>query len=303
MSQSDEVSSSVDRRRLLRGGALLLGAAGVAAVSTSAPAEAATGDPVKLGQRNTEGAATTIMVTAGDAPALSLVNTNGPQMRLGVVDDNWQEPVELGDIVNTDQGPLVGIDFGPPVGVDSTPLLTARDIPGVVPLINAVGPERVLDTRTAKGRAAIVGMSSPDALTSAGKLRGGHWIDLGIDPSNKGYLIPGWFFNVTVVQPAANGWMSVYSGINRELPSTSTINFQRGVDTANGGFVGGANQDKYFTARLYTTQDTHLLWDTTGMFLVYDDEFSDARATALRKIRNESAVALRHARETAHKDR
>lgn len=218
-----EDSPKLDRRRLLQGGALFAGAAGVAAVAGTPAADAATGDPVTLGQGNTETKTTTITVSAGSAPALSLVNTDGPQLRLNTVPDSWDGAVAVGDIVNTTEGPVVGIDYGMDKGAQATPLLTPRDIFNVVPFIDPLFPQRVLDTRTSKGRVPIVRKSSPDALTSAGKLKAGHWIDLGIDPSGKGYYVSGWFFNVTVVEPEHNGYMSVYA-ISTEPPTTSTSN-------------------------------------------------------------------------------
>jgi hypothetical protein len=296
-SKSDK-STGIDRRGLLRTGALLLGGAGVATVANAPDANAATGEPAILGESNTEDATTTITVSPGEAPALALMNTNGPQLNLATVDDSWDGSVKVGDIVNTGDGLVMGIDFG--MGVMPTPLLTPRDIDTVVSTLDPLFPQRVLDTRTKAGRAAIVRKSSADALTSAGKLRAGHWIDIGIDPVNEAYDAQGWMFNVTVVDPDGSGHMSVY-GESTEPPTTSTVNFQKGVNIANGGFAAASNDGKVFFARLYTSQDTHLLWDTTGVFTITIDESNNARSAALRAARREGVAALNKARQAARK--
>lgn len=46
-------------------------------------------------------------------PTLSLVNGDGPTLRLSALDDNWEGSLATGEIANTFAGPLVGIASGP----------------------------------------------------------------------------------------------------------------------------------------------------------------------------------------------
>jgi cell division septal protein FtsQ len=76
----------LDRRLLLRGGAVLAGAAGVAAVSALAPAtaQAADGQFAVMGQSNTSDATTLMALNApgGALPTLQLTNASGPALDL-----------------------------------------------------------------------------------------------------------------------------------------------------------------------------------------------------------------------------
>ncbi|MGI3780692.1 MAG: hypothetical protein ACRYG2_07930, partial [Janthinobacterium lividum] len=264
-------------------------------MSGTQSADAATGDPVTLGQSNAEDAATTITVTAGAAPTLELVNTGGPQLRLGVVPDSFDGDLAVGDIVNSNEGPVIGVDYGD--GAETALLVTPNDLFSLVPYTFSTDPERILDTRTSAGRKSIVRKSSSTALTSAGKLKAKHWIDIAIDPTDEGIDVSGYFYNVAVVDPKASGYLAVTT-TSVTQPSTSTINFRTGVDLANGGFIQASTYNGDFVVRLYTTQETHLLLDLSGAVVTASagDDTALARQKALDAARHAQSVKITKAR-------
>lgn len=253
-------STSVDRRLLLRGGAVLAGATVLAAAGRTPEASAADGDPLLIGRNNVGATSTTLTSTPASADAtLALANETGPSLRLLPAEDTFEDgDLKPGDIVNTDLGPVIGVDYGDGPQVDI--LATGADL-DLLPTPVAIPPERLLDTRYASSRGSIVRQSGP--LTSAGKVRGGQWIDVAIEAVDGPFVLSSIFANVTVVGPEGNGYAVVYpSDIPR--PTASTLNFRNGVTVANALFVALAIFEDEYVVRIYTDKTSHLILDLSG---------------------------------------
>ncbi len=256
--------SAVDRRNLLRGGAMLAGAAGAtvigAAISTS-KAQAADADPLLVG-RNNEGASSTVLTISPVATAapLHLVNEAGPALKLLPIGNDFSGDLQPGDIVSTNSGPLLGVDYGNGPEVDF--LATGADLDNV-PIPVAIPPQRLLDTRVSSGRTNIVRKSSTSALTTAGKLTAGQWIDVAVDTAEGLFALSAIFANAAVVAPENNGYLTVYPP-SSTVPTTSNINYRTGVSLANAAFVALGVYEGNYVVRIRTSQNTHLLLDLSG---------------------------------------
>ena len=228
-----EVDATVKRRALFRGGAVLAGAAGLTmagAALAATPADAADIDPFTLGIGNDAESTTSLTVggvDGGSAPALSLVNADGPTLYLKPLDDDWFGTLEPGEIANTERGPLIGVVSG---GENvTTELLTEEDV--WQPLLPPF-PIRWMDTRTEQGRVRI---TAPSPLMSDGRLPADTELTIWLTPEQNGFGVPALQVNLTVVKPAATGFAVIYPGPGR--PETSTVNFTRGRTVANSAFV------------------------------------------------------------------
>jgi hypothetical protein len=250
----------LDRRFLIRGGAVLAGAAGVTAIGAAiAPtkADAADGGNVVLGQENAAGSATTITIdgtTGGSEPALALRHADGPSLALQALDEEWEGPLKVGEIVNTAAGPQLGVDYGD--GAVTTFLATGVDLTSVYPL----PAQRLLDTRSASGRANVVG-SSPAPFDAAGRLKRGASIDVAIAATEDVALI-GVFLNLTAFESTAGGFLEIYTPPAR--PGYPTLRFPRNVAVANHAFVGPEILDGAYVVRIYASQPTQVLLDLVG---------------------------------------
>ncbi len=263
MTNDGQIDQPVDRRFLLRGGAVLAGAAGATVLGAAlAPtaANAANGDELVVGQSNSGTSTTGLTIASGAAPALSLTNVGGPSLRLNSVGEDFNGDLNLGEIVNTDFGPLVGVDYGDDGEVDY--LATGTDLIGL-PTPVAITPERLLDTRKASGRTLIVRRSSPTALTAGGKLKAGQWIDVAVDTAEGEFELSSIFATAAVIDPEKNGYLIVYPP-STSVPNTSNINFRTGVNLSNAVFVGLGVYAGDYVVRIWTSQTTHLLFDLSG---------------------------------------
>lgn len=252
---------SLQRRRLLRGGALLAGAAGVAIAGAAVPARAANGDPVLAGGETTATRSTrlTLDAVAGRSqPTLSLDNPSGAALELSALPESWAGELGLGQIANLPTGPIVGIDHGG--GVANAYLALSIDL-DALSLPVAIPPQRILDTRTKDGRANILRASSGSALDSTGRLREGQWLDLALASTNEA-TIDGIFANLTVTGSLTSGYLTVYPGGDR--PATSSINFAAGKSLANGGFFATGLVDEHYVVRIYTSATSHIILDISG---------------------------------------
>jgi len=266
---SDQVERPLDRRFLLRGGAVLAGAAGVTAISAamgSSKAEAADGQFMVVGQPNSCESTTAITLGAstGGVPAtLTLTNASGPSLRLAPTGVNYIGDLKPGEIANTAEGMELG------VGTDELPQTTwivTEDDLEELPFTLPVGPVRLLDTRISAGRAAIKS-TSPNAFDSSFRLKAGAWMDVGIIPSE--YLEVGAVYvNVTAVKPVNNGVITAYPPGDR--PIVSTLNFVAGQTIANGAFTSTGVADEepdWVVIRIHSNAVTHVIVDLTGVLL------------------------------------
>jgi len=262
---SEVTEVALGRRNLLRGGAVLAGAAGVAALgAVAAPkASALDGAPVLQGLDNTATTTTALRIDepgGGPDAALELGNDNGPSLQLQALAEDWEGSLDMGEIANTTLGPLIGVN-----GFDndlSTGYLATNFDLAAISVAYAITPARVLDTRSAGGRSGIV-RTSTGALDGNGRLKAGAWIDVAIDPADENFTLESVFVNLTAVAPLAGGFLSAY--VPGVRPNTSTLNVAAGQILANGAFVGVGVFEEVFAVRVFSSTTTHVLLDLTGV--------------------------------------
>lgn len=272
MSDNNEVERPLDRRLLLRGGAVLASAAGIAVAGAAmgpTAAHAADGDAALLGEDNASETTTSLTIggSAGSSsPALAVSNPSGPVLKLSPVGQGYSGDLKLGELAVTRNGPEIGV-YGGPGGLSQTTfLVTGLDL-DQIPVSVPIDPERLLDTRTAQGRDGIRSASA-GAVTTNGQIKAGGYIDVAIAPSEFAGLAAV-YVNVTAVTPTTNGFIVVYPPGDR--PGTSTLNFVKRQTIANSTFIlsGVADEDEDWTVvRIYTSALTHILLDLTGVSLL-----------------------------------
>lgn len=257
--------TALARRRLFRGGAVLAGSAAVAAVITPT-ASAANGDPVRLGASNTAASPTTVQIGGNDtgstSAALALENGNGPTLQLQALDESWDEPLEVGQIVNRTTGPVIGVDQGS--GPENTYLALGTDIQQL-PVPYAFAPVRLLDTRNAALRENVLRTSS-GAFASDYRLKAGHWLDLAILPADDIVSVQAVYANLTATASTAAGYLVGYPPGDRPVPASS-LNYAKGQTVANSGFFAVDVTDDHFAFRIYASGTTHVILDVTGYTL------------------------------------
>jgi hypothetical protein len=264
-----QLDRPLDRRNLIRGGAVLAGAAGATVIGAAlAPTKAHADDDgaVVLGANNEAGLPTTVAIggtTGSGSPTLVLNNANGPSLALEALPQETEIALGVGQIVNTVAGPQIGVDYGD--GNFTTFLATGVDVTNAHP----IGAERLLDTRSATSRQNdVVDGSSGPRFDSLGRLAAGKFIDVAV-AGTAGLDLAGVFLNVTAFRPTASGYIEVYTpGPRRALPS---ITFQRQVTVTNSVFVAPAVSatDTYYTVRVYASRSTHVMIDVVGAVTGY----------------------------------
>jgi hypothetical protein len=251
----------LDRRFLIRGGAVLAGAAGVTAIGAAiAPstADAADGGNVVLGTSNAAGSTTSITIdgtTGGGDAALALNNANGPSLALQPLPQDWDGELGVGEIANTEVGPNIGVDYGD--GPATTFLATGVDLTNTYP----VPAERLLDTRSAASRSGAVVGSSAAPFDAAGRLKGGAYIDVAV-ASVEDVALVGVFLNLTAFESTAGGFLEIYTPGTRS--NRPTLRFPRNVAVANHAFIGPGTSKGFYTVRIYASQPTQVLLDLVG---------------------------------------
>ena len=262
-----EVERPLDRRLLLRGGAVLAGAAGVTVIGAAmgaSKAEAADGQFMVLGQPNTGESSTIITVglfSGSESAALILENASGPALRLTPTGDGYNGGLQSGEIASTSDGLEIGVGQGD--NTDTTWLATGLDL-DQIPFTIALDPSRLVDTRIPEGRGGIM-TTSVDAFDSSFRLKAGAWMDVGVVPAFI-YGVDAAFLNITAVSPVRAGHITAYPPGDR--PTTSTLNFIAGQNTANGAFIRtdiAPEEPKWFVVRIHTNAVTHVLVDLTGV--------------------------------------
>ena len=242
---------------------MLAGAAGASVIGAAiAPtrADAADGDNVTLGEVNDSASTTTLRIDnpgGGSDPTLALNNGNGPSLALQALDEDWDGTLDVGEIANTVVGPNIGVNYGD--GTVTTFLATGTDLSNAYPL----PAERLLDTRSASGRAAVVG-SSPAPFDSRGRLKAGAYIDVAI-AATEDVVLTGAFVNLTSFESTAAGLLEIYTPGAR--PNRPTLRYQRNVAVANSAFVGPGISGGNYTVRIYASSPTQVLLDLTGAVL------------------------------------
>lgn len=242
----------LDRRALLRrGGAVLAGAAGVAALTTGR-ASAAAGDPVVLGANNDAQATATTITSSTASATLALANSaSGAAANVVPVSpafdvDVYVGATKSGDLVNH-TGALLFTHDPSRVGEVYTDAWASQLVP--------IKPQRMLDTRTAAGRDHVLNRTG--AFDSAGRLLAGHTISLDLsDLVFDGVAV---YANLTIVQPLKAGYATLWPSGTR--PGISSINYAAGQIVANFAVCGLSSID---SVEIFTQQTTHVLLDVTG---------------------------------------
>jgi hypothetical protein len=292
-----QLDRPLDRRNLIRGGAVLAGAAGatvIGAALSPTKAHAANGDLVSLGGDNAATMPTRVTIgaaTGSPSPTLVLNNANGPSLALEALPQGTDISLGVGEIVNTVAGPHLGVDYG--AGTVTTFLATGLDVTNAYP----IQAERVLDTRSASSRAndVVYGSSGP-RFDSLGRLAAGKFIDVAVANADE-LDLTGVFLNVTAFRPTGGGYVEVYTpGPRRALPS---ISFQRQITVTNSIFVAPSTSapasaaDTYYTVRVYTSRSTHLLIDMLGAVIGYSSAPATSTAAPDRRLQRQAKQRAR----------
>jgi hypothetical protein len=291
------VDRPLDRRLLIRGGAVLAGAAGatmIGAALSPTKAHAADGLPVLLGRDNAASSATSVTIggtTGSSSPTLALKNANGPTLALEALPPGTEVSLGVGEIINTMAGPEIGVDYGD--GNFTTFMATGADLTNAYP----IQAERVLDTRSPTSRANdVVNGSSGPRYDSIGRLAAGKYIDVAV-ARTEGLDLAGVFLNVTAFRPTGGGYVEVYTpGPRRAFPS---ITLQRHVTLTNSIFVAPATSapasaaDTYYTVRVYTTRSTHVMIDILGAVTGYSVASATSTGAPDRRLQRQAKQRAR----------
>ena len=290
-----------DRRGLLlRGGAVLAGAAGAVALpGLAGRAAAANGDPVLLAATNeaNEGATTVVGGTATE-PALVLRNPRGrasysaPTLRLtpGPGQDGLDPfASSAGDLGSA--GDLLWYAHTPS-GNGEASAVGAVYTSAFANHLQFVQPRRVLDTRPG---GATDELGNPNdrrtrvvagQFDSSGRLRAG--TSLVLDLSALVTAGAGVFGNLTVVASAAAGFLAAYptpagppqtGGFDR--PAVSSLNYGRGTSAlANFALVQLGDADRI---SIYTAAAAHVLFDVVAFSVFEPFSAGDPDGAAVRR--------------------
>jgi hypothetical protein len=241
--QDDEDRTATRRALLTRGGVVAAGVvgAGVAGAAVAGRANAAAGDNVVLGSlTNDAGSAATEITTANNtSETLVLTNTGSPAagvasppLRLRPAASGLVNPPSSttvgGDVVATNDGFLYfthdfssfqpGLIFAADVHTDATANSFA-------PLSV---PHRIIDTRSSGGRAHVINPSG--AFDSTGRLLKGHTIL--VDLTSLVSFGDAVTANLTVINPAASGYLTLWSG-GVARPTAASIAFSKAQTISN----------------------------------------------------------------------
>jgi hypothetical protein len=283
-------ASDIGRRGFFRAGGVMAGMAAATAVGAviAEPAQAADGDVVKAGQHTTASSTTSLTVGGANgtaSPALQLSNANGPSLALQPLPADWAGTLTVGELAGSALGPIVGVDGIE--GTASTYLATGVDLANIPTPFSAT-PSRLLDLRGSTGRSAIIRRSSSAALDSKGRLRAGHWIDIGVVPTDPEYALQAIFANLIVFGPRKGGDAALYPPGVR--PLASSLYFSKGKTVANAAFAAVGSVLDYYAVRLYTSADAWFVLDLSGGTSSGTAQAPLAQATALRKSGGRAAV-------------
>jgi hypothetical protein len=257
--QSHQLSAhdrDVNRRALLRRGGVIVAAtvAGVTAVEAlnAGDAQAAPGDPVLQGQSNDAATAQTTLTSSATTSTLAVANT-GAHAPVKLAQQAFASfiPAAGGELENLDGVLYSTLDFGGTIGPFPGFVYTEFTANQVVTIV----PQRILDTRTSAGRVHI--LNKTGNLDSAGRLLGGHTINIGLGSLEVAAASA--FCNLTVVQPPTAGYMVLFPGGTR--PKTSSIDFAKGAVIANFAVTGTSITD---TVSIFSSATSHVLLDITA---------------------------------------
>jgi hypothetical protein len=266
--QGTAAEGAVERRAALRrGAAVLAGVAGLGVVSavSGSPANASAGDNLVLGATNDADATLTTLTSAAGDGTLEVSNTDlGAPLRVAVGSSLISDQSVAGDIFSLD-----GLGDGSvaiPVythvtgtGDPNFPLASVvfTDFTALQPV--PVIPTRVLDTRSAAGRAHLINVPA-GTLDSTGRIIGGRSVTLDLSDfvaSNGGV-----FANVVSTGSTAGGFLQIYP--NEPRPGASTTNFAAGQTIANFSLTSIDTSTSAFTVKIFASVTSHAIVDVTA---------------------------------------
>jgi len=288
--QDGRVKAAVGRRALLtRGGVVAAGVVGAGALgaAVAGPASAQATTAVDMNTANNAGTdvsqPTELDADNSTAPAFILTNTGvdssndgaGPNLRLTTATGGTSGPFEPtastlgGDLTSTADGSLWythAFLVTSSSGTTSTEIVpapvhteaTANVYAGVAPT------QRVLDTRSAAGRANIINASGN--LASNGELLNGKTILISLDSLVA--FADNVFGNITVTDTSGAGFLTVWDG-SGSVPNASSINWlAKGTTLSNfvAAVVGSDTSADVGNLVAITATDcnTHVILDISG---------------------------------------
>jgi hypothetical protein len=303
--EQDEGKRSLGRRTLLtRGGVVAAGVVGAGAVATAVagPASAQATTAVDMNTANDAGTSTTPTELDADnntTPAFILTNTgidlesgfnySGPNLRLtpstatGTTSGYAPTPSTVGgDLTATADGILwFTHDFtlASPPYIQPARVHTEATANVYAQLLAAV---RILDTRSASGRANIVNASGN--LNSAGQLKAGKTIYINLD--SLVYFADAVSANVTVTDTEAAGYLTIWSGAGTR-PNVAAINFAKGQTLSNFVVSGIAEYSTTIVnvVTIFAVQTTHVIMDVAG-FSMPGFEYANFEVASTNQARN-----------------
>jgi hypothetical protein len=304
--EQDEGKRSLGRRTLLtRGGVVAAGVVGAGAVATAVagPASAQATTAVDMNTPNDAGTSTTPTELDADnntTPAFILTNTgidvesgfnySGPTLRLtpstatGTTSGYAPTPSTVGgDLTTTADGILwFTHDFtlASPPYIQPARVHTEATANVYAQLLAAV---RILDTRSASGRANIVNASGN--LNSAGQLKAGKTIYINLD--SLAYFADSVSANVTVTDTEAAGYLTIWSGAGTR-PNAAAINFAKGQTLSNFVVSGIAEYSTTIVnvVTIFAVQTTHVIMDVAGFTMPGFEYAKFEAASANQAARN-----------------
>jgi hypothetical protein len=316
--QDNEDRAATRRALLTRGGVVAAGVvgAGVAGAAVAGRANAMPGDPVLQGTVNTVG--TNVAATEIDAandpstptPTVILTNTGGnattgegsPTLRLTPAAANLFPPGATagGDMMATNDGVLWFTHDFPPsgtflglvvAGVVQTDVISNSFVP-------LAAPTRILDTRSSGGRAHV---SDPSGkFDSTGRLLAGKIIHINL--SSLVIFADAVTANLTVINPAASGYLTLWSGVGGK-PTAASIAFSKGQTISNlavSALAHPNNTTDTDSIAIFASATTHVILDVAGFtvadfgqVLVASFAGTETRARAARIKAARAAIAKR----------
>ena len=249
----------VGRRRLLRrAGTVAAGVAGagVAGAIVATPAHAASGS-FDSNSLTAAGVSTTNTATVSEGGLVGI----GPQLRLvPTTGDLITKQAPVGSIAMDGDGYIWATT---PQGTSSTVrqfLFHTGNSSSIWP----IAPVRILDSRTAAGRAHV--LNPTGIFQTNGKLKAGQWLHLDLTSQVQyGYAVIG---GIQAADPAGSGYMTVvpYASVDYSAPvQTSNLLYNQGAYIMNMAFCGlmdGLGSTDVIS--IYSLQDSWVLFDIYG---------------------------------------
>ncbi|MDO3701937.1 hypothetical protein Q3W71_09620 [Micromonospora sp. C28SCA-DRY-2] len=260
---STEPDRPASRRTLLRRAAVTGGAAVAATAVTATPASAAPGDPVVIGLPNSGGPTTVTSAAPAGGATLALRNATGATLHIEK-GPSYTSPAPTGALYA--EGTALAVSNGN--GAYSA--FSTANATMLVP----VPPTRILDTRSAAGRARLI--EGAGRIDAQGRAVADSFLVVHLQGIAE--YADGMLGNITVANTEKAGFVTVYGRGDR--PNASTINWwsagqllSNGVITQLGAYET-ANGDYYpDVVGIYVPKAsaTALILDVTGLLVFHPD--------------------------------